>query len=618
MSDLLSIALTGVKTYSKSLDVVADNVANAATPGHVRRTTTLAPAQVGAPATPLLFDREAGAGVRLTSIDRAMNLLQADTLRRAEGQVASLDTGRRWLSSLQSTLTGEAGIAQPMNRLFQSLSDLTSDPTNRALRQTFLSKAEALVEHFNQSSAQLDRIQQDIANEADMEVRNLNSLARGLADVNTQLRRTTPGSGTAASLADERDRMLAHMAMIVGFDVQFDARGQALVRIPDAAGPVLVEGGTAHSARILPGGPGNGFELRIGPKGGDEPATITTGIFAGLSSARILAHEAQQRLDILATRLEQDFNAVQQDGIDLTGADGLPLFSTLAPHVKAAAANGADARIAATLAEGAALVPSTLVFDGTDWTLSNTDGNSIAGQLPLSLDGLTVSAAANSLNGDVYTIEPAGAAAGLRLRPLSPEQLALSGRWLGEAGQMNSGGGSLELATAPASTPSGTAPFTATVMAGGAVEITDSLGTVLGSGPLGHWIAGDGFQVRLTGSAAEGDTFRVERAGVDEGNNHNASAMLALQDKTGPSGTISSQVDLMITSITTSLAEARARKDVAVSNRNGAAEALQASSGVDLNTEAAEMLRLQQAFQANARIIQTARETFDAILAAGR
>ncbi len=616
MSDLLSIALTGVQTYTRALDVVADNVANAATPGHARRTTSLSPAMAGGPPIPLYFDREAGSGVRLTSIDRAMNALQADTLRRAEGQVAALDTSKRWLTTLQSTLTGSAGIDEPMNDLFNSLSDLTSDPTNSALRQTFLAKADALAQRFNQSASELDLLQQNIVAEADMEVRTLNSLARGLAEVNTQLRRTTAGSGTAASLADERDRILAQMSVIVGFDVQFDARGQATVRIPDAGGPTLVEGGEARSARILEGG--SGFELRVGPKGADETAPITTGVFAGLSSARVLVSEAQARLDHLAGRVAQDFNQAQGEGVDLTGADGTPLFSTTAPHVRAAAANGADARVAATLADGATLVPSTLVFDGSDWTLSNTDGNSVTGALPLTLDGLTVSAPAASVNGDVYEIGAASPAAAIRLRALSPDQLALSARWLGEAAQTNSGSGGIELANDAAAAIPGTAPFTATVLAGGGIEVTDSLGAVLGSGSAGNWIGGDGFQLRLTGALAEGDTFRIEQAGANEGNNRNAVAMLSIRDRSGPAGTIASQVDAMVSSVTTSLAEARARQAVATSNRNGAAEALQESSGVDLNTEAAEMLRLQQAFQANARIIQTARDTFDAILAAGR
>lgn len=615
MTDLLSIAQSGVRAYARALDVVADNVANAGTPGHVRRTTSLGPAVLGNGTGPLELDVVGGSGVKLLSIGRALDALQADTLRRADADVASLGTAQRWLATVQSTLTGSAGLDKPLSDMFGSLSDLASDPTNPALRQIFLARADALADRFNASAADLERLQQDLRSEADVEVRTLNGLARGLADVNAQLRRATPGSGTAAGLADERDRLLAQMSVIVGIDVQFDARGQASVRIPDSAGPALVDRSVASSVRLET--VATGFELRVGPKGGDEQATVTSGVFAGLNVSRALLLQAQERMDHLASSIASDFNRVHREGVDLNGADGEALFSTIAPKVIAAGANGANARITATLADGAALEPSTLIYDGAQWTFSNA-GGSVTGALPLTLDGLTVSAAGEAVNGDVYRIGPARPAASMALRAISPQQVATSARWLAEPAQQNSGSGRVELETAPPFGVPTTGPYTLSVLAGGQAELRDSMGDLLASGPADGWLAGDGFAVRLSGAMAEGDSFRVERAGVDEGNNDNAARLLALRDRTGPGGGYGDAQDAMTSTITVALAEVRARAAVATRNRDGAAETLQQSSGVDLNTEATEMLRLQQAFQANARIIQTARDTFDAILNAGR
>ena len=47
MSDMLAIGQTGVRAYARALDLVADNVANAVTPGHVRRTADLSPVNAG-------------------------------------------------------------------------------------------------------------------------------------------------------------------------------------------------------------------------------------------------------------------------------------------------------------------------------------------------------------------------------------------------------------------------------------------------------------------------------------------------------------------------------------------------------------------------------------------
>ena len=65
MSDMLSIAQSGVRAYARALDVVADNVANAGTPGHVRRTANLTPAATASSPGPLELDPVGGNGVRL-------------------------------------------------------------------------------------------------------------------------------------------------------------------------------------------------------------------------------------------------------------------------------------------------------------------------------------------------------------------------------------------------------------------------------------------------------------------------------------------------------------------------------------------------------------------------
>lgn len=615
MSDMLYIAQSGVRAYARALDVVADNVANAATPGHVRRTATLSPAMAGGASGPLELDRVGGGGVRLTSVGRAVDALQADTLRRAEGQVSALEAGSRWLSTLQATLAGPAAIDGPWADTIDALSDLVSEPTDLALRQGFLLRAGALADRFRASTTELERLHKEIGAEATAATRDLTAFARGLADVNAQLRRATPGSSASAALADQRDRLLSQMSAVVGIEVQFDRLGQATVRIPDAGGPALVEAGNARSARIVEAA--SGFELRIGPKGHDELAPITSGLLAGLSSARSRVSDQQNRLDNLASRISHDFNELHQNGVDLAGADGGALFTTAAPTITGDAGNGGSARVSAALADGATLADSTLVYDGVQWTLANA-GGAISGALPLTLDGLTVDTAGDAGNGDVFRITSARPAAAIALRPLAPEQLALSARWLGEPAPGNGGTGGIELkADSPSAIPA-TPPFTISVLPGGQAQLQDSLGALLASGPANGWLTGDGFAVRLSGAPATGDSFRIERAGAGEGNNGNALALLSLRDRQGPTGTIETELDSMRSTVTVALAEARTRHDIAKASRNGAAEALQAGSGVDLNTEAAEMLRLQQAFQANARIIQTSREIFDAILAAAR
>ncbi|MFN7398342.1 MAG: flagellar hook-associated protein FlgK [Sandaracinobacter sp.] len=616
MSDMLSIGQTGVRAYARALDALADNVANATTPGHVRRTVELSPANRGGSRGPLDLDPGGGAGVRLTAILRAVDQLQLDTLRRAEGDVAALDVSVRWLRTTEAALTGPNALDGPLNSLFGSLSDLASDPVNPAVRETFLARADALADQFNRSAADLARLDQDLLAETRSEATALNMLSQALADVNGRLRRATAGSAAFAALADERDRTLARIAGITTIDVALDAKGQATVRIPDVGGALLVQASDAVSARVVPAA--TGVELRLGPTGADERATLLSGSLAGLSSARVKLGEARARLDELADRIASALNLAHVQGIDDSGADGGLLFETNLPIATPARANGGSARIDVSLADGAIPVPMTLGFDGTQWTLSRDDlGGSISGALPLTLDGLTVAGLGTPHSGDLFRLGAAGGAAAVGLRSLSGSQIATAPRWVSAATPANVGDAQLALEVGPSLAPPATPPFRLS-MGAGLLALEDSLGVVLTTGPVGSTLAGDGFTVRVEGSPVDGDSFVIQRNTARSNGNGNALRMLAVRDVGGPAGTIGDQADALVNRVAVALNAQQGRFDIARESRNQAAEALSLSAGVDLDTEATEMLRLQQAYNANARVLQAAREIFETLLQSSR
>ncbi|MFN7176166.1 MAG: flagellar hook-associated protein FlgK [Thermaurantiacus sp.] len=619
MSNLLGIALTGVRAYQGALETVADNVANAATPGYVRRVPSLVSTPAGGSLSPLERDLLTGSGVQLTGISRAADLLRQDSLRRSEGDVAALQASTRWLSTIENALTGPASLSGPMAEFFGAAADLAADPAAIAVRATFLARADTVAERFNINSATLERIRTDMDAEARVDVQRLNSLAVGLREVNAQLRRATPGGSAAAVLADERDKLLTELATIVSIDVAFGERGVVTVRIPDGGGPILVDRLDANPARLDPS-PDGGYRLRLGTQGDDVPATILGGSLAGLSVARQQLAQTQVRLDGLADRFAEETNLVHAAGVNLRGEPGEPLFGTAIVRVRPATANAGDARISAQLADGASPPALRLSYNSATqaWTLARADlSDSVVGGLPLSLDGVSVDGFGNPRDGDVFTLNAIGGAAGIHLRPLEPADAAAAPAFIADAAADNLGAGRVELGTGPVLDPAATPPFALTVLAGGLVELRDADDALLASGAIGDWLPADGVSVRLTGAALAGDVFRILSNSFG-GGAANAVRMAELRGLGGPAGTIEEANDRLVTGISVPLNTAMSRLDVARGARDSAAEALDFVSGVDLNREAAEMLRFQQAYQANARVIQTSREIFEAILAAGR
>jgi flagellar hook-associated protein 1 FlgK len=89
--------------------------------------------------------------------------------------------------------------------------------------------------------------------------------------------------------------------------------------------------------------------------------------------------------------------------------------------------------------------------------------------------------------------------------------------------------------------------------------------------------------------------------------------ILAFNNLRGPGG-VEQNISAMIAAQAQTTAAARAQEAAASSRRDGSFAARDAIGAVDLDREAAELLRYQQAYEAAARTIQVARETMQSLL----
>ncbi len=127
--------------------------------------------------------------------------------------------------------------------------------------------------------------------------------------------------------------------------------------------------------------------------------------------------------------------------------------------------------------------------------------------------------------------------------------------------------------------------------------------------------SGYGFELR--GTAAKGDQFAVEANSHPAGDNRNLNKILTFQvsDTNGPSsGGFQKVFNTMVAGVGAAVNSNRISHEAAEANRDSATEAKSEFSGVNLDTEAAALLEYQQAYQASARVLSTARELFQALM----
>lgn len=619
MTDLLGIGASGIAAYQTALGVVGDNVANADTPGYVRRTVVMKAAPAGGAGAPQSRDSGGGNGVTVADIGRASDALKAGAARDADSDLSRITTRADWLTRLQSALgTGDASLTKLIGGFFDAAQGLSASPASTAARTIFLDRADQTAAAFRSTASALTSTTADLSTATTTQVAQVNRLTASLAAINVAVTRSGGTGEAGAALLDQRDAALASLATFVRIGVTDTGRGTVDVRLGDGPGAsLLVSGATATAIGINANG-----DAVLHPT--HDPVVVrlpASGSLAGLVEAARRVAATATAIDALATRFATGANDQHMAGVDAAGNDGTPLFATTTFDVVPGRANGGAAAVGVAVGD-AALAASGYVlgFDGVAWRLARGDGSGAAtGPGPLTLDGVTVSLSGKANAGDSFVLAPLGGAAGIAVRPLDPSQVAAASRWLADTDAANSGSGTLAVTIDPTASALPALPaYRITVMDAGTAGIVDpATGAILGTVTIdGSRVAGAGFSFTLGGRPAIGDSFRIVRNGDGVGDNGNIRALVAQRGVGGPGGTIEASLDATASGIASTLSETNALAASATAVRDDARRANDAVGGVDIDAQAAELTRLQAAYKANAQVIATARALFDTLLQA--
>ncbi len=137
----------------------------------------------------------------------------------------------------------------------------------------------------------------------------------------------------------------------------------------------------------------------------------------------------------------------------------------------------------------------------------------------------------------------------------------------------------------------------------------------------GSTISFNGLSFKVSGAYANGDVVNITTNPSGSGDNRNAGLLAGLQTKnTMGSGTTSFQgaYGQFVSNVGNKAHEMEVSNKSETKLLAQAIQAQQSESGVNLDEEAANLLRYQQAYQAAGKLMQIASQLFDALLALGR
>ena len=361
VGNLLGLARDALNAQGYALNVTGQNIANANTPGYVRRDAVLE-TRINGTVT--------YGGVVAKEIHRSV-----DTFLDARAYVAtsheqgakSRDQALAGIESLFNDVQG-TGLSSSINELFASFNQLANSPNDPIVRQMALSRADGFAARLRDTSNQISQQRTDMLTQAQGTAAEVNSLASQIAKLNGQITFAENTGGDAADLKDQRDGLASKIATHLDVHIFTDGSGKMVVA---AGGSTLVEGDRSASLAVATHPDGSLAFLLTRPSGvnADITAQVNGGTLGGLREARdVDALAATQKLDQFAYDVATAINTQHAAGYGADGLNGRNLFLL-----------GGVAGAAATIALDSAMVgrPDRLAAASTAASLPGGGDNAI-------------------------------------------------------------------------------------------------------------------------------------------------------------------------------------------------------------------------------------------------
>ncbi len=671
MADLLSIGLSGLAASKTQLSITGHNITNVNTPGYSRQDATQAtrsPQFSGA--------GYIGSGTTLVDVRRTYSEFLTSQLRSSTSLNRDVEAYKSQIDQLDSLLAGTTtGITPSLQKFFSALQTAAEDPANIPARQLVLAEAEGLARRFNTVYDRLSE-QNNFTNKQMAAVTDqVNRLAGSIGSLNEAIAIAAANGKQPNDLLDARDEAVRQLSGYIGVTVvpQDDSSFNVFI----GSGQPLVVGSKVARLEVVPGqGDPNRHEVQFISGGSRQGITsqITGGELGGLIRYREeVLDSTMNSLGRLALSVSDQVNAQLGQGLDLKGQVGSALFGNyndpaLAKLRVNAFVGNSNAQPLMNITDTSVLTTSDYLmeYDGSSYkvrrlsdnqlmtvaenpvgTLSFTDKNGWDQGFQVVLGNPAPTA------GDKFSLQPTRrGASDIKATLDQADQLAFAAPVRAQSTLQNSGTGAIgqpnllsapspidpaALAAAfegltltydgsgltlPTPAPAGLVLSPSTVTAGQTNTLNLTLTT--GTAPNEQQYS---FEFTLSGRPAAGDTFtfNYNQSGVSD--NRNALKLVDLQSKqtvgvtAGIAGSGFSFTDgygELVERVGTLTAQARMDSEATGAILKQATDNRDSLSAVNLDEEAANLIKFEQYYNASAQIIQVARSLFDTLISTFR
>lgn len=653
VSGIMGISVSALSAAQAGLQTTGHNIANANTPGYSRQEVLLdtrKPQYSGA--------GYFGQGVDVSTVKRAYSEFINGQVLSEQSQAAMLSTYHSQIKQIDNVIADPtAGISPAIQEFFTSVNNVSAAPESQPARQAMLNSAGSLAARFQSLSQRFIDVNNSVSSQVSNSIAQVNSYAKQIAALNQNIVMQQAASGQPPNdLLDQRDQLVAKLNTEIKASVVRQSDGAYNVFVGN--GQSLVVGSSAYNLAVAqsPSDPSkqdivyrniDGTETTL------QQNSLQGGNLGGFLAFRdtTLAN-AQNALGRVAMGIAGVVNSQHQLGQDLNGDLGENFFSPPSPAVYSNTRNNGSGVVTAAVsspADYAALTGSDykLRFDGgSQYTLIRLSDSKQtvfkSGLSEMTVDGLTFSTTPGAVPGDTYLVRPTvNGARDIAVAVTDPAKIAASLPIRTNASLSNKGSARISEGTVntPAATPDPSHPatdanlknpVTITFTSPNTFDVFDArtggnIATAVAYED-GKDISFNGWTSQITGKPVAGDTFTVGSNDNATADGRNALTIANLQTTNTmgapeggkPTTTFQGAYSQWVSDVGNKTRELQVTSIAQTGMAEASVATQQSISGVNLDEEAANLMRYQRAYQAAGKAMQIANVLFDTVLELGK
>ncbi|MDO7711136.1 MAG: flagellar hook-associated protein FlgK [Pseudomonadota bacterium] len=566
---MLNIGTSALLTTQASLSTTSHNISNVNTDGYNRQRVTQ-----GTQTPNFEGGYYIGSGVTVNSVERIFDSFLSDQVRIFTSQEKSFDTFSTFARQVDDLLGApELSLSSGLQGFFDAVQDVANDPTSIPARQVMLTEADTLAKRFNTLDTQLNAFNEQVNLGLDNAVKDVNIISQGIADLNQAITEASGGGGIAPNdLLDQRDQLINQLSGYISVSTNVQSNGAVNVFIGN--GQALVVGQSAIALKIITNPlDSTRSEVGYGPSNINVSAQLTGGSIGGLLNVRQeVIDPARSEIDALAAGMIDTINAQHTVGLTLDGNTGGNFFEPTDASIQ----DAGSIRIAITN-------PRDIAVAFPVSTTTNINNSGTAQLNVTKVSSLIDPANAQALASDVQF-------------SFASDQYTIT--YQGETAII---------------------PFTSGVDSGKSYDL--SLLSFTGG------ITAPDLKITLSGVPANDDSFTISNSNnggfTAVGDNRNALALGELQiTKTlnqvngVATRSFGDAYGILVANVATRTHQAEVGQQTQKGLLDQTNLRYESVSGVNLDEEAANLIKFQQAYQAASQIITVSNTVFNSLMSA--